>query len=73
MDMKPVESSQIHAVGYDADTKTLRIHFKSGGVYDYSDVPPTLHQELLAAKSVGSFFHHKVRGFYTHKKLEAQS
>ncbi|MGH8129089.1 MAG: KTSC domain-containing protein [Gammaproteobacteria bacterium] len=73
MNMQKVESSQIHAVGYDAEKKTLRVSFKSGGVYDYADVPEQVHKDMLAAESVGSFFHKNVRGIYQHKKLESAS
>jgi len=69
MNMQPVESSQIHAVGYDAETKTLRVSFKSDGVYDYADVPEQMHADMLAAKSVGSFFHAHVRNVFKHTRL----
>lgn len=69
MEWTPVESSQIHAVGYDADTSTLGLRFKKtkqnhheyagqeyGAEYHYANVGPLLYAELLSAESVGKFF-----------------
>ena len=49
----PVESSMIQAVGYDPETRILEIVFNSGQTYCYDDVPPEVHQELMAADSKG--------------------
>jgi len=53
MDMQPVESSNIQEVGYDPETLTLRVRFKSGSTYDYPNVPPETHQEFMRADSPG--------------------
>ncbi len=47
MDMVPVVSGSLRKVGYDPATRTLRVAFSSGGVYDYFDVTPDLFEELL--------------------------
>lgn len=62
MKMHPVTSSNLKAVGYDPETKTLRVQFSSGGSYDYPGVDPELHEQFLAADSVGKFFHSRIRG-----------
>lgn len=53
-------SSNITAFGWeDGD---LYIQFKkSGTVYSYSDVPRQTHLDMIAADSVGSFFHAHVK------------
>lgn len=56
MNMKPVSSSNISEVGYDPDTQTLRVKFKSGGEYDYSGVSAEEHEALLSAPSIGKHF-----------------
>ena len=42
IDLIPVESSQIAAIGHDADTNTLAVQFKAkggpGSIYHYSGV-----------------------------------
>jgi hypothetical protein len=69
MNMQRVDSSQIFAVGYDPEKKTLRVQFHSGGIYDYADVPEQVHTNMLAAKSAGSFLHTHVKGKYQYKRL----
>lgn len=59
--MKPVKSSQIEAVGYDAATRTLAIQFKGGAVYHYDDVPKDIHDGFEKAESVGKYFGEKIR------------
>lgn len=60
MEMVNVESSNIKAVGYDADAQEMVVHFTSGGKYRYSKVPADLHAQLMEAKSKGSFFQQHV-------------
>lgn len=47
VDLVPVVSESIAAVGYNAGTRTMRVHFRSGGVYDYFSVDPSLYAEML--------------------------
>lgn len=66
MEMKPVKSSNLKAVGYDPTTRMLRAEFSSGGAWDYRDVPVEKYQQLLAAdanpdSSVGSLFHRSIK------------
>lgn len=69
MELKPVNSSSLAAVGYDATTRTLVLEFKNGGTYAYFDVPPSRHRALLAAPSMGEHFMHHVRDRYRCLKL----
>jgi len=66
IEMKPVESSNIAAVGHDAARKVMRIQFSNGGLYDYHNVSAEQHQALLKAKSVGGHFHKHFRGNKQH-------
>lgn len=65
--MQDVKSSQLAAIGYEADTKTMRIRFapkKSGALgplYDYANVPAEVHEALLAAPSAGSYFIREIK------------
>lgn len=59
--MQPVKSSNIESVGYDDDTKTLKIKFKSGGTHHYADVDKLTYERLLSAQSIGSYFHTNIR------------
>ena len=55
MEMIPVDSSNIKAIGYDPDQARLEIEFKSGTAYEYFDVPQHIYDELLIAESKGKF------------------
>jgi len=67
---RPVQSSQISGIGYDADQRKLSIKFKKKGtVYEYAAVPPEEHEMLLAAQSIGKYFHSHIRNQYVSRKL----
>jgi hypothetical protein len=69
-DLHPVESKHIAAVGYDANTRTLTVRFKSGGTYTYHDVPEQLYEEMLDAPSIGQFHSLQIRGRFEHNRLD---
>lgn len=56
--LHPVESSQIKAVGYDAETKTLAVTFVhgTGAIYHYPNVEQATFDAFKASDSAGSFF-----------------
>lgn len=51
-----VISSTIAEVGYDMSSLVLEVQFTNGQVYRYDNVPPLIHQALMEAQSVGSYF-----------------
>lgn len=70
MNMVPVSSSNLRAVGYEVATQTLRVAFISSGVYEYSGVPSSVHAGLMAASSHGSYFDtHIKKGPYRYRKV----
>ncbi|MCW2275130.1 KTSC domain-containing protein [Rhodoblastus acidophilus] len=71
MHMKPVKSSMISQVGYDAAKKVLHVHFPSGAQYEYHEVEPETHLALISAKSIGQHFIKHVRGVFKHRQIEA--
>src|SRR4051812_34753451 len=56
--LQPVTSSQVKAIGYDPETKTLAVQFArgTGAIYHYPDVEPETHQAFIGAESIGVFF-----------------
>lgn len=56
MKRTPVKSSNIASVGYDSASRTLEVEFKTGQVYSYADVPPSIPLSLMRAKSKGQYF-----------------
>lgn len=69
MNLVPVTSSNLAAIGYDAANSQLHVKFKNGGVFVYSGVPADKHKALMAAKSIGSHFHAHIRNAHTAVKL----
>jgi hypothetical protein len=59
-----IDSSVLRAVGYDPATAELEIEFRSGDVFRYFAVPPSVHRELVAASSPGAFFNRRINGKY---------
>lgn len=55
MQLDPVESSMLAAVGYDASLRALVVLYNSGKAYQYLEVPPDIFQGLLEARSKGRF------------------
>jgi hypothetical protein len=74
--LNPVQSSQIHAIGYDAGSRTLRVQFKSasglGSQYDYPGVPAETAEAFQKAESVGRFFGANIKGKFDFKKLPGE-
>lgn len=62
MQLHPVRSSRIQALGYDETTWTCYVQFQptarepGGSVYAYAHVPPEMFRRFLAAPSLGRFF-----------------
>ena len=62
MDFTPIkDSSCLAAAGYDEQTKTLRVRFRSGHEVDYQDIALEDYEGLLKAKSKGKYFHARIR------------
>ena len=64
MQMIPVSSSAINAVGYDQSTSQMYIRFKQGHTYTFCRVPQHVFDGLLAAGSKGTYYDHHIRGRY---------
>ena len=62
-----VTNSNIHQVGH--QNADLFIAFHSGGTYRYDGVPESFLDEMLAAESVGKFFHARIKGQFPYTKL----
>ena len=69
MELTPVSSSNVAAVGYDPDTSTLEVEFKNGSSYQYFDVPETEFFNLRDAPSVGKYLNASIKGHYRYSRL----
>lgn len=63
------ESSNLERFGYDSSSMVLRVEFKSGGTYDYYDVPESLFEQMQAASSRGSYLAKNIKGSYRYARV----
>ncbi len=70
MEMIPVSSSNLRAVGYDAINLFLDIKFHEGHVYRYFNVPLNIYNGLMSAVSHGKYFDQYIKGFFRFIKLK---
>lgn len=68
VEMKPVKSSNICAIGFDPETKTLHVAFSNGSVYRYHDVDAEKHAALMKADSVGGHLNAHIKGAHKFSK-----
>jgi hypothetical protein len=64
MERVAVSSSNLVSVGYEEGAQTLEVEFKQGRVYQYYGVPQPLHEALMTAPSVGTFFNANIRNAF---------
>lgn len=65
IEMLPVKSNNIKLAGYDKKSKQLRVQFTNGGLYQYTDVPQEVYNEMINAESAGVYFSKNIRNSYT--------
>lgn len=65
----PIESSNLHSIGYDHARRVLAVGFNSGAVFHYSNVDLGTWERFVEAPSKGSFFAHHVKGRFRGDKM----
>jgi hypothetical protein len=61
MQRRPVSSTSIATIGYDAATQTLEIEFRNGRVYRYYGVEADTFEQLMKARSKARFMNAYIR------------
>lgn len=69
MEMIPVDSSNISAIGYDSETATLKIAFNNGRAYEYYSVPESEFNNLLNASSKGRYANQNIYKVYAQSEV----
>lgn len=64
-----VNSSNLESVGYDPQTRVLEIEFKDHSIYQYQNVPQSVHKELMEAESHGKYFAKFIRNVYQYMRV----
>jgi hypothetical protein len=69
IEMIPVSSSNISAVGYDKDNEIVQVQFLNGTTYIYKGVPDFEFEQLKTAPSVGSYFNRNFKNVYAYERI----
>jgi hypothetical protein len=67
---KRVSSSNIRSIGYESESLMLEIEFNTGSIYQYYDVPVSIHDSLMVASSHGSYFSRHIKDRYRWRKMK---
>lgn len=70
MQRQPVSSSNIVSIGYDESSQILEVEFKSGGIYQYYNIPKDAHETFMSAGSKGRYFYKYIRERYKFVKIK---
>lgn len=69
--LTPVEgSTSISAHGYDPETRTLRVQFKTGATYDHPNFPLEKYAAMTGADSMGRYYNTRIRDVHDARKLK---
>ena len=66
--MIPVKSSTILFVGYDEETRKMRVEFQTS-IYEYEDVEPECFESFLKSESKGTFLNEYIKDKYNYKRV----
>ena len=62
-----VFSSNVQAIGYDAETKEMVVQWTRGKASTYMGVPADVAEEASKAYSVGSYINENIKPNYKHR------
>ncbi|KAA5532136.1 KTSC domain-containing protein [Taibaiella lutea] len=62
-------STVIEYISYDAATQVLKVHFLSGAVYAYNDVPENIYEAFKKYKSKGTFLNKYIKDKYDFERI----
>ena len=68
-EMHPVSSSNIAAVGYDAENQWVYVQFLGSSMYAYKGVPQHEFENLRFAASVGSYLNRNFKNVYPYQRM----
>ena len=69
MDRISISSSNIRSIGYETNSLTLEVEFRSGSVCQYMDVPQNEYEALMNASSTGKYLNSNIKGCYRYVQV----
>lgn len=62
-------SEALASAGYDPATRTLRVRFRRGGLYDYHDVPSEVFEALIDSAHPWTEWQEHIKASYDYDRL----
>jgi hypothetical protein len=73
MEMKPINSGKLRAIGYDARGRILQVKLDTGDTLQYSGVGEDLWRRLSNSGAAWSFYRDNIEEEFTAKKVSAST
>ena len=69
MEKQSVSSANLQSIGYDSREQTLEVEFSNGSIYQYYNVPDSLHDQIMQAPSKGQFLNACIKNHYPYSRV----
>jgi hypothetical protein len=63
-------STVVDTMIYDPTSKTLRVRFVSGSIYEYLNVPPEIYESMRTAGSKGIYLNQHIKDHFEFRKIK---
>lgn len=73
VERQPLKSRAVVSAAYDARSLELELEFRSGHVYRYESVPPSVYAWLLRVENKGGFVRRMIQGRYLERAVARSS
>ena len=70
MDRTAVKSTVIASVGYDAESNTMDVEFRTGRLYRFFMITASVHAALMNSDSIGRYFNAEIRDQFPCREVE---
>jgi hypothetical protein len=71
MEMKPINSGKLRAIGYDARARRLHVQFDDGSLLEYSGVGDEIWRRLSGSGAAWSYYRDNIEEEFTARKIAA--
>lgn len=68
MAYRALQSSHVSGYDYDEKSRTMRVEFADGSMWDYLDVPKSVADGIVLATSAGTYMHKVIKPMFRAQK-----
>jgi hypothetical protein len=73
MEMIKISAGKLRAIGYDAQTRTLRVQLDDGSALEYSGITEALWRRFQSSGSQWSFYRDNIEEEFTARRVSANA